>query len=257
MILTVAGERIEVERIAPTQSRVGAPALVMLHEGLGSVSMWRDFPRQVADATGCATIVYSRVGYGKSDPIRAPRDVRFMHYEALVRLPAMLDALELKAPILFGHSDGASIALIHAGSRLRELSAVIAMAPHVLVEDISIVSIEKAKIAYETTDLRARLARYHDDVDSAFRGWNDVWLDPRFRAWNIEDCLPTIGCPLLAIQGKDDVYGTMDQIDRIGRAVVGARLLKLANCGHSPQRDQPEAVLQALRAFVAELPELG
>jgi pimeloyl-ACP methyl ester carboxylesterase len=253
VILTVAGEHIEVERIAPAQARIGAPALVMLHEGLGSVSMWRDFPHQVADATGCETIVYSRIGYGKSDPIRAPRDVRFMHEEALVRLPALLDALELQAPILFGHSDGASIALIHAGSGLRKLSAVIAMAPHVRVEDISIASIEKAKVAYETTDLRARLARHHDDVDSAFRGWNDVWLDPRFRSWNIEDYLSTIRCPLLAIQGESDEYGTMDQIERIGRAVAGATLLRLPNCGHSPQRDQPAAVLQALRAFVADL----
>jgi pimeloyl-ACP methyl ester carboxylesterase len=253
LILTAAGDRIEFERLTPDQPTTGAPPIVMLHEGLGSVSMWRDFPRQLSDATECDVIVYSRIGYGRSDPIRAPRAVRFMHDEALVRLPALLDALDMRAPILLGHSDGASIALIHAGSRLREVAAVIAMAPHVMVEDISIASIGKAKIAYETTDLRARLARHHDDVDSAFRGWNDVWLDPQFRVWNIEEYLPAIRCPVLAIQGEDDEYGTMEQVERIGMQVAGATLLKLARCGHSPHRDQPEVVLDAVGAFVARL----
>jgi pimeloyl-ACP methyl ester carboxylesterase len=253
LILTVADERIEVERLAPNRPAAGAPPIVMLHEGLGSVSMWRDFPAKVAGETGCDVIVYSRVGYGRSDPIRAPRSVRFMHDEALARLPTLLDALEVHTPILFGHSDGASIALIHAGSGLSEITAVIALAPHVMVEDISIASIGKAKIAYETTDLRARLARHHDDVDSAFRGWNDVWLDPQFRTWNIEDYLPAIRCPVLAIQGEDDEYGTMEQVERIGGKAPRAMLLKLPHCGHSPHRDQPAAVLDAIGAFVARL----
>jgi pimeloyl-ACP methyl ester carboxylesterase len=176
-----------------------------------------------------------------------------MHDEALVRLPALLESLELRAPILFGHSDGASIALIHAGSGLRKVAGVIAMAPHVLVEDLSVASIETAKIAYETTDLRQRLARHHDDVDSAFRGWNDVWLLPEFRSWNIEEYLPAIRCPILAIQGEDDEYGTMDQVERIRRQAPDCTLLKLARCGHSPHRDRPDAVLNAVARFTRRL----
>src|SRR5262249_24589186 len=157
------------------------------HEGLGSIAMWRDFPNRVAHASGCNALVYSRYGYGNSEALHEDRPVRYMHDEALVALPALLDALALDRPILIGHSDGASIALIHAGGSGRALNGVVAMAPHVLVEDISVASIADARVAYETTDLRQRLARYHANVDSAFWGWNRIWLAPAFRAWNIEE----------------------------------------------------------------------
>lgn len=251
--LAAAGHRLECLRLPSAHPRPGAPAIVMLHEGLGSVALWRDFPQQVADATGCETVVYSRYGYGRSDPLLAPRRPDFMHDEARVTLPELLDNLGLETPILFGHSDGASIALIHAGWGGREALAVIAMAPHVLVEDISIRSIEQAKLAYERSGLRDRLARFHNNVDSAFRGWNDIWLDPAFRDWNIEEFLPSIRCPVLAIQGEDDEYGTMQQVDRIAARAPDVELVKLADCRHSPHRDQPHAVLAAVGPFVARV----
>jgi pimeloyl-ACP methyl ester carboxylesterase len=244
----VGGHRIEYERIATAATN--RPTLVLLHEGLGSVAMWRDFPGRLAHATGCNALVYSRYGYGNSDPLTAPRDVRYMHDEALVVLPALLDQIGIARPILVGHSDGGSIALIHAGAQIRPVAAVVTLAAHVLVEDISVASIAAARIAYESTDLRAKLARHHADVDSAFRGWNDIWLHPDFRAWNIEEYLPGIACPVLAIQGEDDEYGTMEQMRRIGAQVRDAELVELEDCRHSPHRDQPEAVQDAIRRFV-------
>jgi pimeloyl-ACP methyl ester carboxylesterase len=251
--LQAGGHRLEYARLNASRPRPGAPALVFLHEGLGSVAMWRDFPRQVADATGCEALVYSRYGYGRSDPLAEPRSVRMMHEEALVVLPELLDAMAIERPVLFGHSDGASIALIHAGVAGPRVAGVVAMAPHVMVEPITIASIEQARRTYETTELRQRLSRYHADVDSAFWGWNRLWLDPAFRDWNIEWYLPRIACPVLAIQGEDDEYGTMEQIDRIARAAPLAQTLKLAECRHSPHRDQPAAVIEATVAFVERL----
>ena len=246
-LTTSAGARLEYVR----QPGSGlAPTIVMLHEGLGSVSMWRDFPQRVADTTGHAVVAYSRQGYGRSSPLAAPRSVRFMHDEALVVLPQVLDALEIRRPILLGHSDGGSIALIHAGGSGREVAGLVLLAPHVMVEDVSIASIAQARSAYAQGDFRARLGRHHDDVDGAFRGWNDVWLRPEFRGWSIEEYLPQITCPVLAIQGEEDEYGTMEQVDRIGRAIPHARILKLARCGHSPHRDRAEDVLEAIRGFV-------
>ncbi|MEO5699468.1 MAG: alpha/beta hydrolase [Casimicrobiaceae bacterium] len=241
------GHRLEVERIAGGRS--GGPVLVLLHEGLGSVAMWRDFPMRLAHATGNEVIAYSRHGYGRSDPLTAPRSVRYMHDEALIVLPQLLDALDVPAPILIGHSDGASIALLHAGARVRRVYGVVALAPHVMVEDISIRSIEAARESYATGDLRGRLARHHADVDSAFRGWNDIWLDRAFRSWNIEGCLPAIACPVLAIQGHDDPYGTLEQVDRLARAVADVEVLALENCGHSPHRDHEEVVTAAITRF--------
>ena len=251
--IEIRGRSLEFARLASAHPRRGAPPLVFLHEGLGSLAMWRDFPQQVADATGCEAVVYSRYGYGRSTPLREPRQPGYMHDEALLDLPRLLDTLALEAPILFGHSDGASIALIHAGHCRRALTAVIAMAPHVLVEPISIESIARAKTAYERTDLASRLQRYHDDVDSAFLGWNRIWLSPGFRDWNIEDCLPRIGCPVLAIQGEDDEYGTMEQVERIARQARDVDLVRLADCRHSPHRDQPQAVIEAVSAFIARI----
>ena len=250
-LLTLVGSEIEY-RIVGARAP-DARDLVLLHEGLGSVAMWKNFPEALAQATGCRTLLYSRHGYGRSSTLRQRRSPSFMHEEATVVLPALLRELGFEHPVLFGHSDGASIALIHAASSESRAAAVVALAPHVKVEAQSIASIERARTAYETTDLRARLARYHRDVDSAFWGWNQVWLDPEFRTWNIEGLLPSIGCPVLAIQGRDDEYGTLDQIESIRRALPSTELLVLEDCGHSPQRDQPAAVLAAAQRFVTQL----
>ena len=243
-----AGHRIEYERI--DVGHVGRPTLVLLHEGLGSVAMWRDFPGRLAHATGCNAIVYSRYGYGASDPLREERSVRYMHDEAQIALPQILATLRVERPVLVGHSDGGSIALIHAGSGGGTVTGVVTLAAHVLVEDLSVTSIAAAKTAYEKTDLRAKLARYHADVDGAFWGWNRIWLHPEFRAWNIEEYLPRVACPVLSIQGEDDEYGTMEQMRRIGAQVQDAELLELEDCRHSPHRDQPDAVLEAITRFV-------
>jgi pimeloyl-ACP methyl ester carboxylesterase len=230
-----------------------SPWMVFLHEGLGSVAMWKDFPRRCAEAAGCGALVYSRHGYGQSGALTGPRAVGFMHEEALKTLPELLDRLQIERPVLVGHSDGGSIALIHAGGSERAVQGVVALAPHVMVEEFGIRSIEIARVNYQTTDLRAKLTRYHADPDSAFWGWNDIWLHPDFRAWNIEEYLPRIGCPVLAIQGEDDEYGTMEHIERIARGAPRVDVLRLADCGHSPHRDQPDAVIARVAAFVEAL----
>jgi len=235
---------IEYERIDTASP--GGLTFVMLHEGLGSVAMWRDFPQRLAQSMQSTVIAYSRSGYGRSERLHVRNSIRYMHDEALVVLPQFLDQLDIENPILFGHSDGGSIALIHAGGSDRPVAGVVALAPHVLVENISVASIAAAKHAYETTNLRERLANYHDDVDGVFWRWNDVWLDPAFRAWNIEEYLPRISCPVLAIQGEKDEYGTMDQVERIRRAAPEVVVLEVKECRHSPHRDQPKVVLDAL-----------
>ena len=228
----------------------GKPVLVFLHEGLGSIRQWRDFPARLAAATGCRALVYDRYGYGQSDVLQeSRRTVKFMHEEALSSLPEVLR--EIEKPILVGHSDGASISLIHAGAG-HEVRAVVAMAPHVFIEPICLSSIRKATQAFESTDLPERLGRYHRDARKTFYGWADVWLDPHFTQWDIRaDYLPNVRCPVLAIQGHDDEYGTMAQLDEIGARVAGrCELLKLENCGHSPFRDQPEKVLEIASRFI-------
>jgi pimeloyl-ACP methyl ester carboxylesterase len=249
--LIAGGHRLEYERIA---GEAGAPALVFLHEGLGSLALWRDFPAKLAAASGCPALVYSRYGYGRSEPLSAPHGLGYMHREALEALPELRQALALDDAVLIGHSDGASIALIHTGSGRWPVRGLILEAPHVFVEDVSVTSIAAAREAYETTDLRQRLARYHADVEGAFRGWSDIWLHPDFRAWNIESCLPGVSCPVLGIQGADDEYGTLAQLDAVERGAAGPfeRLL-LAGCKHSPHRDQEETVLAAMIAFIARL----
>jgi pimeloyl-ACP methyl ester carboxylesterase len=232
----------------------GKTTCVFLHEGLGSRAMWRDFPAQLCEALGMRGLVYSRPAYGKSTPRAADErwDTDFMHRQAHEVLPALLDALGVREPVwLYGHSDGGSIALLFAARFPQRTAGLIVAAPHIFVENLSVTSIEQTRIAYLETDLRDKLARYHDDVDSAFWGWNDIWLHPDFSTWNIEALLPDITCPLLAIQGVDDEYGTLAQIDRIARAARGVRRLELAACGHAAHRDQPEAVLAATVQFLA------
>jgi pimeloyl-ACP methyl ester carboxylesterase len=248
--VTVREQRLEYALIAARDA--AAPTVILLHEGLGSLALWRDFPARLAEATGASVLVYSRLGYGKSAPLIQKRNVGYMHVEALESLPALRDALAIADPILVGHSDGASIALIHAGAGRWKVRGLILEAPHVFVEDVTVTSIEAAREAYATTDLRSRLARYHDDVDGAFRGWNDIWLDPEFRAWNIEACLPAITCPALVIQGADDEYGTPAQLAAIAAQIGGPVETKLLpDCKHSPHRDQPEITLAAMARFIA------
>lgn len=248
--ITIGQDRIEYEWFHSEGEL--RPAIVLLHEGLGSVSLWRDFPSRLNRATGHAVLAYSRKGYGRSAPLTKPREVSYLHDEALIVLPQLLNQLQIERPILLGHSDGASIALIYAGTRTRELSAAILLAPRVFVEEVAIRSIAVTKVAYGVGDLRARLARFHNDVDSAFRGWNDIWLHPEFRSWNIESYLAAISCPLLMVQGEEDEYGTMEQVDRIAHALPQARVLKLTSCGHAPQRDQPQVLLGAIVEFVRQ-----
>jgi pimeloyl-ACP methyl ester carboxylesterase len=242
--------RLEVERVGDPASL--RPVVVFLHEGLGSVAMWKDFPAAFCVANGLAGVVFSRYGYGRSTP-KPPSEQwapGFMHEQAFDVLPQLLVRLDIASPWLFGHSDGGSIALLHA-TRFA-VAGVVAVAPHLFVEDVSIASIARARTAYESGDLRRALAKYHDHPDSAFRGWNDAWLSPEFRAWNIEAEIATIDCPVLAVQGIDDEYGTLEQVRSLVRRVPGATLLELADCGHSPHRDLAERLIREAGAFIAE-----
>lgn len=265
--LSVLGTRLEVQHIQPEVPSSG-PTLVFLHEGLGSVALWRDWPARLCAQLGLPGLVYSRQGYGQSEstpdvrgPSRTDNGQRhgrllpdYMHREALEVLPVLLQALGIERPLLLGHSDGGTIALLHASQH--PVAGCIVMAPHVVVEDISVQAITAARQAYEQGPLRQRLAPFHANVDCAFWQWNDVWLSDAFRTFDIRPELHTITAPLLAIQGEDDPYGTMAQIDDIAQAVPQAQLLKLPACGHSPHKDQAEAVAGAVQDFVSTL-ELG
>ncbi|MGB7624212.1 MAG: alpha/beta hydrolase [Terriglobia bacterium] len=285
MVFKVLDQRLEYRWIGPKPGE--APTIVFLHEGLGCVGMWRDFPDLIARESGCGALVYSRRGYGASDPVRRPRTARFMHDEALRILPAVIEHFDLHDFILFGHSDGASIAIIYAGSHPRSVRGLVLEAPHVFVEPVCIESI--ARIAgrhaappqkahagrgsrqtsshrnaqsltpeqkgYEPGDVRKRLARYHGtNTDSMFRTWTEVWLRPDFRQWNIEEYLTGIEAPLLVIQGEEDEYGTLQQVDAVVTLVRGpAKSLVLAGCGHSPHRDQPKQVMSATVQFIRHI----
>jgi len=255
--VTAGGKRLEYLWFGPAAG--DAPTIVFLHEGLGSAELWRGFPARLAGETGCGALVYSRAGYGASDAVGLPRPIRFMHDEAVV-LGEVLDRLGIETHLLFGHSDGASIALIHAGSELRPgLRGMVAEAPHVFAEPHGLASIAKIADVYRDTDLRERLARHHGaNVDTAFRGWNEVWLHPEFRAWNIEEYLPHIRVPVLVVQGESDEYGTWAQVEAIRRRSGGpVEALGLPECGHSPHREHPGAVLAASAAFVRRCLDAG
>lgn len=232
----------------------GRPTIVMLHEGLGSVSHWKDFPRVLAEATGAGVFLYSRYGHGNSDGIEEPRSVSYMHHEAQVVLPEILQKAGLKRPLLLGHSDGASIAILYAGMFPESPAGLILEAPHVFVEEITVSSIAQARALYNETDLPKRLGRYHANVDSLFWGWNNIWLDPRFRDWNIETYLDSIRCPVLVLQGIQDEYGTEKQIEAIQRRVPSALASMLDDCKHAPHRDRPEATLSAISRFLGAIP---
>ena len=249
--ITVQGLRLEY-RDYPAQ-RENLPTLLLLHEGLGCVGMWRHFPEKLAAATGCRLIVWSRAGYGGSQAYPEARTARYMHREAEEALPALLAELHIEHPVLVGHSDGGSIALLFAAAFPELPLGIAVMAPHEFVEAETLAGILAAKTAWTASDWPQKLARYHADAPRVFSDWNATWLSAEFRDWNIESCLPRIRCPVLAIQGEDDEYATMRQIDTIAAAVPGTRLLKLPNCGHSPQRDQESAVLAALSEFVKRL----
>ena len=243
--------RIEYVRIGA--GRADAPLLVFLHEGLGSVAMWKDFPARLCDAGGFQGIVLSRPGYGRSTP-REPDeswDIDFMHRQAHEVLPAFFEAIGLAGkPWLFGHSDGGSIALLH-GSRFPErVAGLVVMAPHIFVEDLTITHIEAAREAYLHTDLPQKLGRYHDSADSAFWGWNRIWLHPPFRHWNIEAEIENIRAPVLAMQGVNDEYGTLQQVRGIAQAVPGTTVVEISDCGHSPHVDQPERVISETVSFI-------
>lgn len=254
--ITVGRQRLEMKWYGPGPEQ--APTLVLLHEGLGCVALWKDFPERLAQATGWGVLVYSRAGYGQSDPVTLPRPLTYMHEEARDVLPRLLDAVNVQRAVLVGHSDGASIALIHAGAvKDPRIHGLVLMAPHVFTEPMCLDSIAAARTAYNDpgTRLRARLARYHHRVDVAFRGWNDAWLDPGFVAWNLQGFLTGVVCPVLMIQGHQDEYGTAAQLEAITDGVRSrCETHLLDDCRHSPHRDQPAATLDAILSFLTTLP---
>ena len=249
--VVVDGKRLETLWIRGERSN--QPVVVMLHEGLGSIALWKDFPQQLAARTGCAVLAYSRYGHGNSDKLMEKRPVRFMHREGEVVLPELLEKLAIERPILLGHSDGGSIAIIFAGKYPERPRALILEAPHVFVEELSTASIAQAKVNYQTSDLKQKLSRYHAHVDETFWGWNDIWLDPDFRSWNIEEYLAAIRCPVLCIQGEQDEYGTRAQVDAIAAQVPQTEVMMVADCKHSPHRDQAEKTLERVAEFVARV----
>ncbi|MGI8526794.1 MAG: alpha/beta fold hydrolase [Pseudolabrys sp.] len=248
--LTIGSQRLEYRMIGPRPEQ--APTLVMLHEGLGCVGLWGDFPERLQAATGAGVFVYSRAGYGQSSPAALPRSLDYMNGEANATLPAVLDAIGFRNGVLIGHSDGASIATIYAGSHQdHRVRGLVLVAPHFFTEDEGIASIAEAKKAYETGDLRAKLARWHKDPDNAFRGWNDAWLDPDFRKWDITGELGYIRVPILIVQGEADQYGTVAQIEAAQRdCYCPVEMALLPGVKHSPQREAPEATLKVVADFV-------
>jgi pimeloyl-ACP methyl ester carboxylesterase len=251
--LHIGQQQLEYRMIGPRPDQ--APTIVMLHEGLGCVGLWGDFPEKLQKATRCGVFVYSRSGYGKSSPVPLPRPLTYMHREAQDVLPALLDAIGFRRGLLLGHSDGASIAAIYAGTHQdHRVGGLILMAPHFFTEGDGIASIAEARKAYETGDLRPRLARWHENVDGAFYGWNGAWLDPDFRKWDITEELGYIRVPILIVQSEHDQYGTVAQIEAAERdCYCPVEVALLPNARHSPHRDAPEATLKAMSDFVADI----
>lgn len=251
--LSIGPHGLEYRMIGPRPDK--APTLVLLHEGLGCVGLWGDFPEKLQAATGCGVFVYSRAGYGQSSPVTLPRPLTYMHDEAREVLPKLLDAIGFQRGPLIGHSDGASIAAIYAGTHQdHRVGGLVLIAPHFFTEDMGIAAIVEAKKAYETTDLRQKLARWHKDPDNAFKGWNGAWLDPEFRNWDITEPLAYIRVPILIVQGEDDQYGTVAQIEAAEReCYCPVEIALLPGARHSPQRETPEATLKTISDFVTRV----
>ena len=251
--LAAGGKSLEYACFGPGPDR--APTLVLLHEGLGCLALWRDFPKALSEATGLGVFAYSRSGYGQSDPADLPRPLDYMTVEAVDVLPEVLDAIGFRSGVLVGHSDGATIAAIYGGSVIdRRVRGLVLMAPHFFTEEVGLAEIEMARTAFGRGDFRERLARYHKDVDTAFRGWNDTWLHPDFLAWNVSDVIDYLRVPVLAIQGREDQYGTLAQIEELtSRCYAPVDTLILKDCRHAPFMDQPDAVLEALQEYCARL----
>jgi pimeloyl-ACP methyl ester carboxylesterase len=249
--LTIGPQRLEYRMIGPRPDT--APTIVMLHEGLGCVRLWGDFPDKLQKATGAGVFVYSRAGYGQSSPVPLPRPLTYMHDEAREILPRLLDEIGFQRGLLLGHSDGASIAAIYVGSHQdHRVGGLVLIAPHFFTEDSGIASIVEARDAYETTDLRAKLSRWHKDVDNAFKGWDGAWLDPKFRQWDITEQLAYIRVPVLIVQGADDQYGTVRQIEIAQQeCYCPVEVALLPGVKHSPQREAPEATLKVIAEFAA------
>lgn len=247
--------RLSAELIRPLAKTSNRPVLVFLHEGLGSIGQWRDFPEEICVATGCPALVYDRWGYGGSDPLTEPRRLDYLHDEALLTLPEVLEQCAIDKPIFIGHSDGGSIAIIYAGTYPQKAAGVITEAAHVFVEDITVVGIKRAVEVYESTDFKKRLGKFHaDNTELMFHGWADIWLSQEFRDWNIEEYLPHITCPLLAIQGRDDEYGTPAQIEAIVGKVAGpVRGSIVENCGHIPHLQAREKVSAEMANFISAI----
>jgi len=252
-VLTIGGKRLEYRCIGPAPR--DAPTLVLLHEGLGCVALWRDFPDRLAKVTGLGVFVYSRAGYGQSDPAELPRPLDFMTREAVDVLPQVLDAVGIGKAVLIGHSDGASIAAIHGGQvRDPRIAGLVLMAPHFFTEEMGLAEIAKTREVYEQTDMARRMGKYHRNPDNAFRGWNGVWLDPDFKSWNIAGVIDMIAVPVLALQGRDDQYGTQAQIEVIQERIrAPLDVVILDDCRHSPQFEQPEKTLEAVAQFATRL----
>ena len=247
------GKRLEAVAHGPPPDQ--APTIVMLHEGLGCVALWRDFPAKLAAATGWGVFVYSRAGYGRSEPVVLPRPLDYMSREARSSLPAVLEAIGFESGILLGHSDGASIAAIYAGEPLADpIDGLVLIAPHLFTEEEGLASIAEARRAYETGDLKPRLAKHHALVDVAFRGWNGAWLDPAFKAWNIEDAVQRWRVPALVIQGDDDPYGTLAQVRAIeARSPAPVESLILEGCRHAPQTERSQTTIEAIVEFCVKI----
>lgn len=252
--VAAGGRRLECRMVGPAPAE--APTIVLLHEGLGCVALWRDFPERLSAATGCGVFAYSRAGYGQSDGAPLPWPLDYMTREAIDVLPEVLDAVGGQEFILLGHSDGATIAAIHAGHVVDpRVRGIVLMAPHFFTEPSGLAAIAEARRVFESGDLRRRMAKYHKDPDNAFRGWNDSWLAEGFRSWNVSAAIEGFRVPVLAIQGEDDEYGTLAQIEEIEkRAAVPVDVLLLPESGHSPQSDRPDEVMGAVRRFLARLP---
>jgi pimeloyl-ACP methyl ester carboxylesterase len=251
--ITVGGKQLEAQCFGPSPAE--APTIVLLHEGLGCLALWRDFPQRLAAATGWGVFAYSRAGYGQSDLDELPRPLDYMTREAVDVLPEILDVCGFRRGVLMGHSDGATIAAIYGGSVSdQRVRALILMAPHFFTEAVGLAQIARARDLFDGGDLQDKLARYHRDAEHSFRGWNEAWLDPGFADWNVGDVIDYLRIPVLAIQGREDEYGTLAQIEEVeARAYSPVDMVVLEDCRHAPQTDQPDAVLAAVTGFLTRL----